>query len=215
MTTFNGYHVQHRAGADTQAIPLLLLHGTGGDEHDLIDIGRMMAPASPLLGVRGLEKEGAINRWFRRHGEGVFDLPSLETRAAELAAFIEAATAHFGFARPPVALGYSNGANIAAGILMRQPRVLSGAILMRSMAGLSPSEGLSLNGLPVLMLNGANDPFAPREKQALLGETLASLGAEVTQTITAPGHPLMQADINVGREWLAERFSRRSGSLTG
>ncbi len=100
----------------------------------------MIAPGASLLGVRGREMEGTITRWFLRHGEGVFDLPDLERRQAELRGFIRAATAHFGFARAPIAVGYSNGANIAAGMLMRGGAdVLSGAVLMRAMAGLDPA----------------------------------------------------------------------------
>lgn len=204
ITTFRDFHIHLETGSDRGATPLLLLHGTGGDENDLIEFGRMVAPSSPLLGVRGRVMEGSITRWFRRHGEGVFDLPDLERRQEELAIFIREATAHFGFANAPVALGYSNGANITAGMLMRGGApVLSGAILMRAMAGLEPAPGLSLTGFPVLMLNGAYDPLAPKNPQ--LQQQFAALGADLTSQIGGPGHELTRRDVDQAAAWFAGR----------
>jgi phospholipase/carboxylesterase len=204
MTTqFKGYNIHFETGsADAGTPPLLLLHGTGGDEHDLIPFGRIMSASAPLLGVRGTQLEGTITRWFRRHGEGVFDRADLAARADDLAELIRDATAQFGFVRKPIAIGYSNGANITAGLLMRGHDVLGGAVLMRAMAGLAPKPNLSHAGMPVLFLNGAHDPLAPFDKQAALAETLRASGAEVKQVVSAPGHGLTQNDALAARDWL-------------
>lgn len=208
MTTFHDFHIHHEPG-DADATPLLLLHGTGGDERDLIAFGRAVAPRSPLLGLRGRRTEGPVTRWFRRHGEGVFDLPDLEARQAELLSAIEAAPAAFGFARPPVAIGYSNGANITTAMLMRGgARALSGAVLMRSMAGLEPRPDLDLAGLPVLMLDGAYDPLAPTASRS--AQWLTQHGAQLERKTGGPGHELTADDMRLTRDWLA-----RLPALTG
>jgi phospholipase/carboxylesterase len=118
-------------GTEADARSLLLLHGTGGDENDLVPLGRMVAPGAPLLSVRGKILENGMPRFFRRFGEGIFDEDDLRRRANELADFVEEARAHYGIASP-IALGYSNGANIAAAVLLLQPASLAGAILLRA-----------------------------------------------------------------------------------
>jgi phospholipase/carboxylesterase len=198
-----GFHICHEPGSDAHAPPLLLLHGTGGDEHDLMAFGRRIAPASSLLGVRGRLLEGSLTRWFRRHGEGVFDLADMAERATELAAFTGSAAQRFGWTRAPIAVGYSNGANIAAGLLMHHPGVLGGAVLMRVMNGLSPSPGLDLAGTPVLLLSGRHDPLAPPASRALLVAALEEAGAAVDQQTTAAGHGLEVGDAEAAGGWLA------------
>jgi phospholipase/carboxylesterase len=198
----DGFHLSYHAGADASAPVLLLLHGTGGDENDLVPFARMAAPDAALLGLRGRSPEGFVNRWFRRHGEGIFDLPDMEGRAAELAAVIGRAGRRFGFTGPPIAIGYSNGANIAAALLMRHPQALGGAVLMRAMNGLSPAPGLDLGGKRVLLLSGRQDPLAPEASRAILVGSLQAAGAHVDQRITAPGHSLDRGDVEAVREWL-------------
>lgn len=198
-----GFHVHHQPGSDSSASPLLLLHGTGGDEHDLMAFGRRIAPGSSLLGVRGRLLEGSLTRWFRRHGEGLFDLADMAERATELAVFVSSAGQHFGWSRAPIAVGYSNGANIAAGLLMRHPGTLSGAILMRAMNGLSSEPGLDLAGTPVLLLSGRHDPLAPEASRAVLVAALKQAGAVVTEAVTASGHGLEAGDAHAAQGWLA------------
>ncbi len=198
-----GFHVHHQPGSDSSASPLLLLHGTGGDEHDLMAFGRRIAPGSSLLGVRGRLLEGSLTRWFRRHGEGLFDLADMAERATELAVFVSSAGQHFGWSRAPIAVGYSNGANIAAGLLMRHPGTLSGAILMRAMNGLSSEPGLDLAGTPVLLLSGRHDPLAPETSRAVLVAALKQAGAVVTEAVTASGHGLEAGDAHAAQGWLA------------
>ena len=132
-----GLSFTHRFAPATTAAarPLLLLHGTGGDENDLLALGRMVAPGAALLSPRGKVLENGMPRFFRRLAEGVFDEDDVRKRAHELADFIEAACRHYGIAAP-VALGYSNGANIAAAILLLRPAVLAGAVLLRTMVPL-------------------------------------------------------------------------------
>jgi phospholipase/carboxylesterase len=189
----------------TQRPALLLLHGTGGDENDLIEFGRGVALGTTLLGLRGQVREGWMNRWFRRHGEGIFDLPDLEARAAELAGWLERHAAALGLTRPPVAVGYSNGANIAAALLMRHPGALSGAVLMRAMNGLSPRPDLALTGCPVLLLSGRDDPLAPPASRRVLVEALLGAGANVSEQVSAPGHGLAIQDIEATRDWYARQ----------
>jgi phospholipase/carboxylesterase len=197
------FHHRFEPGLDPAATPLLLLHGTGGNEHDLITFGRAIAPRAPLLGVRGRVLEGPVNRWFRRFGEGRFDLEDMERRAGELAGFVAEAGRSFGFATAPIAVGYSNGANIAGALLMRHPDVLSGAVLMRAMNGLGPAPGLNLAAKRVLLLSGAHDPYGPADSRAILTANLRAAGADVSEEIAAPGHGLVQRDLTAAASWLS------------
>src|SRR3954463_16668755 len=134
-----------RTGTSTP--PVLLLHGTGGNEHDLLPLGRAVAPGSALLSPRGKVLENGMPRFFRRLAEGVFDEQDLIRRTHELADFIEEAAAHYGFdATKVVAIGYSNGANIAGGTLLLRPGILSGAALLRPMVPLIPQALPELKG---------------------------------------------------------------------
>src|ERR1700751_5493169 len=116
--------------------PLLLLHGTGGDENDLLQLGTMISPGSPLLSPRGRVLENGMPRFFRRLAEGVFDEEDVRHRALELGEFVQDARERYGI-EAPLAVGYSNGANIAAALLLMRPEALSGAILLRAMVPLS------------------------------------------------------------------------------
>ncbi len=201
-TTLNGYHIQFEPGTDANAVPLLLLHGTGGDESSLIALGRAISPDAPLLGVRGTAVEGTVTRWFRRFGEGVLDLDDAARRADELANFIEIACAKFRFASVPVAIGYSNGANISSALLMRRPEMLRAAVLMRGMDTTGPVPGLKLDGKRILFLNGADDPLAPPESRAHMVAKMRAAGAEVAEQTTGTGHDIGMDDALAARTWL-------------
>lgn len=190
--------------------PLLLLHGTGGDENDLLPLGRMMAPGSALLSPRGKVLEGGMPRFFRRLGEGVFDEADVRARALELAGFVADAREAYGLAAP-IALGFSNGANIAAALLWLRPDALAGAVLMRAMVPLRTAPEASLAGKPVLILSGAMDPIVPPENAARLAAQLGAAGARVGHETLPAGHALSQADVNLAREWLP----RNAGSQAG
>jgi phospholipase/carboxylesterase len=136
----------------------LLLHGTGGDENDLVPLARVVAPDAPLLSPRGKVLENDMPRFFRRLAEGVFDEEDVRRRAQEIADFVQEARGQCGISSP-ITLGYSNDANIAAAILLVRPEALGGAILLRAMVPLSQSPPLDMKGKPVLDASGISDPI--------------------------------------------------------
>jgi len=183
------------------ARPLLLLHGTGGNEDDLLPLGRTVAPGSALLAPRGKVLENGMPRFFRRLAEGIFDEDDVRRRAHELADFIEEARSSYGIVAP-IALGYSNGANIAAAVLLLRPESLAGAVLLRAIAPLKHSPAAALAGKPVLILAGERDPIAPVAGADRLASTLEQAGAQVEQRTVRAGHELSQSDITIAQRWL-------------
>ena len=194
-------------GADPTLPPVLLLHGTGGDENDLMPLGREIAPGAALLSPRGNVLEGAMPRFFRRFREGLFDEDDVRRRAGELASFVAEARRAYGLAQP-LALGYSNGANIAAAVLLLHPQTLSGAILLRAMAPLAEPAKPDLFGLPVLILSGLNDPIAPRSSAEKLAAALAAAGARVERDDLPAGHGLTQADLTKAKAFYAREAAQ-------
>jgi len=181
--------------------PLLLLHGTGGDENDLIGLGRMISPGSALLSPRGKVLENGMPRFFRRLAEGVFDEEDVRFRANELANFVAEASKVYGL-EVPTAVGFSNGANIAAAMLMLRPEALSGAGLLRAMVPLSTPPQADLTGKRVLMVSGAMDPIIPAENAARLASQLVEAGAQVQHHTLPTGHGLSQTDLQLLVRWL-------------
>jgi phospholipase/carboxylesterase len=194
-------HLYEPAGDPARA-PLLLLHGTGGDERDLIGLGRTVAPGAALLSPRGKVLEGPMPRFFRRLAEGVFDEGDLRRRTHELADFVEESRARHGLAQP-VAVGFSNGANIAASLLLLRPEVLGGAALLRAMSPFAQPPQADLSGKRVLILSGAMDPIVPADDVARLAEALSGNGASVDHRTLPAGHGLSQPDIGLLQSWLA------------
>jgi phospholipase/carboxylesterase len=202
-------HIFHAAyGADdiSNRTTLVLLHGTGGNEHDLLDLGRAIDPTANLLGVRGRSREEGQNRFFRRYAEGVFDEHDVMLQADGLREFLERSRASLGLGGPMVALGYSNGANMAAATLLLNPEVFQGAILLRAMNPLNPPELPNLDGVRVLMLSGEDDQFAPLVSSRGLAGTLREAGAAVTHRMMPTGHALSRADVQISLAWMAENF---------
>jgi phospholipase/carboxylesterase len=187
--------------------PLLLLHGTGGDEDDLLPLGRMVAPGSALLSPRGKILEGGMPRFFRRLAEGVFDEADVRYRANELADFITQAREAYGLAAP-VAVGFSNGANIAAAVLTLRPEALAGAVLLRAMVPLSDAKAGNLSGKGVLLLSGAADPIIPAANAGRLAGILKDAGAEVEHRVLPAGHGLSQADVTLAKAWLESHSAK-------
>ena len=181
--------------------PLLLLHGTGGDENDLLGLGKMISPGSALLSPRGRVLEHGMPRFFRRLAEGVFDEEDVRRRALELGDFVSEARRRYGIAAP-IAVGFSNGANIAAALLLLQPDALAGAILLRAMVPLSDAPKPNLAGKPVLLLSGQADPIVPASNSAQLAAQLAAAGAQVEHKVLPAGHQLSQADVTLARGWI-------------
>jgi predicted esterase len=182
---------------------LLLLHGTGGNERDLISLGRKLDPSAALLSPRGKVLENGMARFFRRLAEGVFDLEDLRNRTNELADFVAAAAQHYGFpSGNVVAVGYSNGANIAASVLLLRPETLSAAVLFRAMVPLIPDTPPNLSSVSVWIGAGTDDPIIPTSESKRLAELLRSAGADVTIRFARAGHGLVDDDIITARNWL-------------
>ena len=182
---------------------LLLLHGTGGDENDLIPLGEMLAPDAGFLSPRGTVLERGAARFFRRLAEGVFDLPDLHARTKELVAFVEAAAVHYGFdPKQVIAVGFSNGANIAASTLLSSPGTLSSAVLFRPMVPFIPDNPVSLIGTRIFIGAGEGDPIVPAAHSERLAELLQICGADVTLTWQPGGHTLTRADVAAAYDWL-------------
>lgn len=189
---------------------LLLLHATGGDEHQLVDLGRGLAPAAALLSPRGKEMEnGVTRRFFRRHSPMQLDVPDLLMRTDELAAFVGAAAGAYGLdpARV-VALGYSNGANIAASLLLRHPGLLRGAVLLRPMLPYEVDEPPALAGTSALVAAGARDGMVPGPLSEGLARVLREGGAEVAYRTADAGHELVAADVAEAQGWLTALMGR-------
>jgi len=195
----------HEFVPGTSERTLLLLHGTGGNERDLIPLGRELDPRAALLSPRGKVLENGMPRFFRRLAEGVFDLEDLKNRTNELADFVAAATQHYGFASENViAVGYSNGANIAASMLLLRPEILRGAVLFRAMVPLVPENLPDLSSLRVWIGAGSEDPIIPTSETQRLVELLRGAGADVTLRFFSAGHGLTNSDVETARHWIDE-----------
>jgi phospholipase/carboxylesterase len=182
---------------------LLLLHGTGGDESDLLPLGRAVSPGSALLTPRGKVLENGMPRFFRRLAAGVFDEDDVRRRAGELAGFVREAQTAYGLGAP-VALGFSNGANIAAALLLLHPDALAGAALLRGMVPLADPPRGDLTGKSVLLLSGDPDPWVSAENAARLVAMFKEAGAAVRHETLPVGHGLSQADLTITKTWLEE-----------
>ena len=184
---------------------LLLLHGTGGDENDMVPIGRDLDPAAALLSLRGNVLENGMPRFFRRLSEGVFDEEDVVRRAEELAEFLKEAAGKYEFELPWLtAVGYSNGANIAAAVLLLRPGTITSAVLFRAMVPLTPASEPDLRGTRVLICSGRRDPIIPLENAERLTAMLRRAGAEVTPRIEEASHQLAFNEIEASKKWLRE-----------
>lgn len=198
------YHSPTAGGELAGSTTLLLLHGTGGDEDDLVPLGRMILPGAGMLSPRGNVLERGAPRFFRRLAEGVFDQEDLARRTAELAEFVGAAARSYELDPAGiVAVGFSNGANIAASLLLRRAGVLRGAVLFSPMVPFEPESLPDLAGTPVFISAGRADPIAPAEQAERLAALLRRAGAEVTLHWEPGGHELTRSAVDAAREWIA------------
>jgi phospholipase/carboxylesterase len=195
----------HEFVPGTSSRTLLLLHGTGGNERDLIPLGRELDPNASLLSPRGKILENGMPRFFRRLAEGVFDLEDLKTRTSELADFVAAAVRHYELAADHiVGVGYSNGANIAASMLLLRPEIMNAAMLFRAMVPLVPDELPDLSSVRVWVGAGDQDPIVPPSETQHLAKLLRDAGADVTIRFASAGHGLTSDDVITARDWLRE-----------
>lgn len=185
---------------------LLLLHGTGGNEDDLLQLGSSLAPTANLLSPRGKILENGMPRFFRRLAEGVFDEVDLVRRTHELTDFILAAQKEYGFSPDSLtAVGYSNGANIAASLLLLRPGILNNAVLLRAMVPLTPTESPDLTGTRVFLASGISDPILPIDNARRLAAMLREAHADVTHQEINTGHQLTSAELDTAKDWLKKQ----------
>ncbi len=201
-----GFVHVYQAAASADDATFLLLHGTGGNEEDLLPLARMIDPRAGVLSPRGKVLERGMNRFFRRLAEGVFDIEDLKFRTSELAEFLGDAAAHYGFdpARV-VAAGFSIGANIAASLLLLRPGTLRAGILFSAMVPLVPPSPPDLAGVDVFLGAGRTDPIVDPENTQRLADMLRAAGADVTLRWKAGGHELTREDLDAARVWYAQR----------
>lgn len=200
------HHVFTRGHGTAARTTLLMLHGTGGDEHDLVPLAKALLGGAAILAPRGRVLENGMPRFFRRLSEGVFDVEDLRVRTAELADWVRAAIVAYDLdASGLVAVGFSNGANIAASLHLLEPRLLPASVLIRAMVPLEPALAPDLSGVSTLLAGGRLDPMITAAETARLAEMLASFGADVTTHWEPGGHGLTAGDVAAAQEWLARR----------
>ncbi len=189
-----------------EAPTLLLLHGTGGNENDLLPVGGMLDERAALLSPRGKVLEHGVPRFFRRLAEGVFDHEDLRRRTHELAGFVERSVDEYDIDQKSLfAVGFSNGANIAASLLLTYPRLLAGAILLRAMVPFEPDRVPDLSGTPVYLAAGRSDQMVPPENTERLAQLLREAGADVTLDWQPGGHGIGPDEIQAAQNWFADR----------
>ena len=200
-----GFTHRFEPASDPATAPtLLLLHGTGGDENDLLPLGASLLPNANRLSPRGNVLERGLPRFFRRLAEGVFDQEDLQFRIEELADFVGQAAQQYGFdASRVLAVGYSNGANIAAGMLLRLPKGLAGAVLFHPMVPFTPDALPDLTGKPVFISAGQSDPIVPAQNTQELANLLRAAGASVNLHWQPGGHTLASSEVEAARRWMA------------
>jgi phospholipase/carboxylesterase/glyoxalase family protein len=202
LATYVHRYVAPKPG-DEDSRTLLLLHGTGGSEDALLPLGEMLAPGAGFLSPRGNVSEQGAARFFRRITEGVFDMDDLHARTKDLAAFVAAAAEAYAFDPAQViAVGFSNGANIAGSLLLSFPRILSAAVLFRPMVPFVPAAPVSLMNHRVFIGAGDSDPLVARGQPERLAELFRQFGAEVTLERQPAGHALTRADVAAAYDWL-------------
>jgi phospholipase/carboxylesterase len=190
---------------------LLMLHGTGGNEHEIAALATELDPDAGVLAPRGPVTEHGMLRWFRRHGEGNFDVDDVITRAGDLAGFLSAAREHYSLGDPPViAVGFSNGANIALATAMLHPHTLGNVIAFSGMYPFGDRESAAdLAGSNLLILNGDTDPMAPLPSVTTLVTALASHGATIEQVLRHGGHGILNTDLTAARDWLTHHPTKQ------
>jgi predicted esterase len=189
---------------------LLLLHGTGGDERDLLPLGRELWPGAALLGVRGKVLENGMPRFFRRFAEGVFDVDDLKFRTEELAQFIDAAGERYDFSKEKlIVVGYSNGANIGSSLILLHPHYMAAAVLFRAQIPFTLEMLRYFSELSVFLAGGLRDPIVPRDQTDQLAEILQSGGADVSMFWHPGGHELGGDDIEAAKTWLGDKIIKK------
>lgn len=197
-------HVHHFIpGTDPTRAPLVLLHGSGGHEHDLVPLAEELAPGSPILGVRGTVAIDGGFAFFHRFPDRTIDEPDITARTPVLADFIETILASHSLTKAPVAIGFSNGAIMAAALLLTRPSLLAGTILFRPLSPFTGDLPDRINGTPVLIIDGEKDSRRSPGDGLRLAERLTRAGATVSHHVLPVGHSITVRDQEIARDWLA------------
>jgi predicted esterase len=203
MTELTFIHSYVQPANPSSSTTLLMLHGTGGDEQDLLPLGRALLPGAGMISPRGKVLENGMPRFFRRLAEGVFDQEDLAHRTDELAAFIDGSAVTYGFDRTRVvAVGFSNGANIAASLLLRRGAVLRGAALLSPMLPFESERTPALEGVAVFIGAGRRDPIVPTSQVDGLAESLERAGAAVSRYWQDGGHTITNDELEAAQQWI-------------
>lgn len=198
----------HHYQAGSRDFTVLALHGTGGSETDLIPLAQSLFAGANVLAPRGRVSENGAARFFRRFAEGVFDLENLRAETENLAAFVTQSARKYAFdSQKVVALGYSNGANIAASLLLCRPETLAGAVLLRAMTPFQTENWPDLSGKPIFLAAGRFDPIVPTQNIENLAQIFQSAGANVKLHWENAAHGLTSADIEAARQFIAQKFA--------
>lgn len=203
MTSVSDWpHIFRDGTADGPVI--ITLHGTGGSENDSVQLADLLAPGAPVISPRGRVTENGMNRWFARAGEGIFDVDDVIARSAELAQFIREATIHYTVeSRPVVAIGFSNGANMAQAIALLHPDVVSTVIGFSGMYPFGDRDPITdATGVTIFSTGGDSDPMAPLPSADRLVDVAQSHGATVTRVVRPGGHGITADEVSQARAWL-------------
>ena len=207
LNTFGYKHKYLPSNSGDDSLTLLLLHGTGGNEDDLISFGQRLAPTANILSPRGNVLENGMPRFFRRISDGVLDFKDLKIRTAELVEFLEKASMAYKFDRRKViAFGYSNGANMAESLLWNYPRLLAGAILIRPMMAIKSQAVPDLSNVPVFISGGRYDMINPPGDIERVAEILGAAGASIKLAIQDAGHEMTREELSQIAEWWKKQF---------
>jgi phospholipase/carboxylesterase len=188
---------------------LVMLHGTGGNEYDLIDIAKMIDPNANILSIRGNVLESGMPRFFKRIAPGVFDLDSLVDETKNLYHFLKQSEELYNIKRENmIVIGYSNGANIAGSILLHEDHPFNSAVLLRPMLPLKKNEINDLSGVHIFIIASKLDPIVKEEETQELGKMLRLRGAHSTMTWVESGHQLTMKDIELMKAWYESKVKR-------
>lgn len=194
------YFTKEHAGQGPTAPTLVLLHGTGGDENQFFNLGRQLLPQARLVAIRGDVSEGGALRYFRRTGEGVYDMDDLAVRTEKMAGFLKGLKSD----GPLIGLGYSNGANILASVMMAHPELIDASVLMHPLIPWTPEPVHGLAERDVLITAGRRDPICPAPLTQALADWFGAQGAATKIAWHEGGHEIVQAELAAIAEFLAD-----------
>src|SRR6476620_10595020 len=206
--TTSNFNQKQKIKDNNDSLTFILLHGTGGNEDDLIPVGQMLSSSASLLSPRGKVLENGMPRFFKRLAEGVFDIEDLKIRTKELADFVKCASKVYGFnLNKTIAVGFSNGANIAVSLLLSNSETIKGAILLRAMVPFVPDKIPDLSDKKVLLSAGMFDPIVSKSQTEALLKIFQKSRVDVTLKWQQSGHNLTEADIIDSKEWLSKNIT--------